>query len=166
MLALAGVLVIIAGKIGRERLDHDAAVGIALILVSAGLFAWNLILQKQQADVSSPLEASTFQNGVVALVLAAGAPFLLEWPHGQTWELLLSGALFAIGASMLFTWAYARSETQRLVPIEYTGFLWASLFGWLFFQEPVREATAAGALLIVTGCWIATRRRRTEQSAL
>ena len=51
------------------------------------------------------------------------------------------------------------------MPIEYTGFLWASLFGWLFFAEPIRPLTVAGAVLIVIGCWIATR-RRTEQTAL
>lgn len=166
LLGLLGVLVIVAGRIGRESLDREAAIGIVLVLISAMLFAWNLILQKQQAAVSSPLEASTFQNGVVTLVLGLGAPFLLHWPQGETWALLGAGALLAIGASMLFIWAYARSEAQRLVPIEYTGFLWASLLGWIFFGEPVRPATATGALLITAGCWIATRQRRTEQSAL
>ena len=53
---------------------------------------------------------------------------------------------------------YARAETQSLVPIEYTGFLWASLFGWLFFREAVSVPTLIGAALIVAGCWIATRK--------
>ncbi|WP_226699937.1 DMT family transporter [Qipengyuania gaetbuli] len=165
ILGLVGVIVIVAGRIGRERLDGDAAFGIALVLVSAVLFAWNLILQRQQALVSSPLEASTFQNGMVTLVLGVGAPFLLVLPDRETVMLLGLAAVLAILAAMLFIWAYARSETQRLVPIEYTGFLWASLFGWLFFAEPIRPLTVAGAVLIVIGCWIATR-RRTEQTAL
>ena len=165
VLGLVGVIVIVAGRIGRERLDGDAAFGIALVLVSAVLFAWNLILQRQQALVSSPLEASTFQNGTVTLVLGVGAPFLLVLPDRETVMLLGLAAVLAILAAMLFIWAYARSETQRLVPIEYTGFLWASLFGWLFFAEPIRPLTVAGAVLIVIGCWIATR-RRTEQTAL
>ena len=165
ILGLVGVIVIVAGRIGRERLDGDAAFGIALVLVSAVLFAWNLILQRQQALVSSPLEASTFQNGTVTLVLGVGAPFLLVLPDRETVMLLGLAAVLAILAAMLFIWAYARSETQRLVPIEYTGFLWASLFGWLFFAEPIRPLTVAGAVLIVIGCWIATR-RRTEQTAL
>ncbi len=165
VLGLVGVIVIVAGRIGRERLDGDAAFGIALVLVSAVLFAWNLILQRQQALVSSPLEASTFQNGTVTLVLGVGAPFLLVLPDRETVMLLGLAAGLAILAAMLFIWAYARSETQRLVPIEYTGFLWASLFGWLFFAEPIRPLTVAGAVLIVIGCWIATR-RRTEQTAL
>jgi S-adenosylmethionine uptake transporter len=69
----------------------------------------------------------------------------------------------------LLAWSYARAEAQVLVPIEYTAFLWAALFGWLFFAEPVGTATLAGTVLIVVGCWIGTRdpsRGRTEQTAV
>lgn len=165
LMGLAGVLVIVGGRVGTQQLDSEAATGIGLVLTSAVLFAWNLILQRQQAMVSSPLEASTFQNGVVTLVLGLGSPFLLVLPDRETWGLLALGSVLAILAAMLFIWAYARSETQRLVPIEYTGFLWAALFGWIFFAEPIQPITVAGAGLIVIGCWTASR-RRTEQTAL
>lgn len=166
LLGLGGVIVIVGGRIGRERLNEDSLVGLTLVTVSALLFAWNLILQRQQALVSSPEEAGTFQNGVAALTLLAGAPFLLVIPPALVWGELFAGAFLAVTALLFLTWAYARSETQRLVPIEYTGFLWASLFGWLYFGEQVRGATIVGAALIVAGCWIAARRKRPEQSAL
>ena len=60
---------------------------------------------------------------------------------------------------MLMSWAYARAEAQRLVPIEYTAFLWAALVGWFAFNEPVTPATLAGTALIVIGCLIATRQQ-------
>jgi S-adenosylmethionine uptake transporter len=59
---------------------------------------------------------------------------------------------------MLLNWGYARAEAQALVPLEYTGFGWAALAGWLRFGEPVTATTLAGTALIVLGCWIATRR--------
>jgi S-adenosylmethionine uptake transporter len=59
---------------------------------------------------------------------------------------------------MLLSWGYRRAEAQALVPIEYTGFVWAALFGWLWFDEAVTAATIAGTALIVTGCWIAVRK--------
>jgi drug/metabolite transporter (DMT)-like permease len=67
-----------------------------------------------------------------------------------------------MGASVL-AWAYARAEAQVLVPMEYSGFLWASLFGWLFFREGVTATTVLGTALIVLGCWIAARRQEPEQ---
>ena len=76
--------------------------------------------------------------------------------------------MLSISGALLLTWGYARAETQRLAPLEYTGFLWAALFGWLHFRETVTGATVAGAVLIVAGCWIATRGKppEPEQAAL
>ena len=34
---------------------------------------------------------------------------------------------------MLLSWAYARAEAQYLAPVEYTAFIWASLFGLAIF---------------------------------
>ena len=159
LLGLAGVIVIVAGKLGRADLHDDIWKGLAALLISALLYAWNLVLQRQQALVARPAEVSMFQNGMVVLVLLAGTPFLLQWPDQATWNYLGAGALFAIGATLCLTWAYARAEAQRLVPIEYTAFLWAVLFGWFLYDETATVATIAGTALIVLGCWIATRHK-------
>lgn len=157
LLGLAGVAVILAGKIWRESMGEGAPLGIAAVLASAVLYAWNLVLQRQQAMVAKPLEVATFQNGVTFLVLVGFAPFFLRMPQGWQWSDIGISAALSVSGALLFTWGYARAETQRLAPLEYTGFLWAALFGWLFFREPVPGATIAGAGLIVAGCWIATR---------
>jgi S-adenosylmethionine uptake transporter len=103
---------------------------------------------------------AAFQNAITFLVLAGFAPFFLHLPRGGEWRDIVVSALLSLSGALLFTWGYARAETQRLAPLEYTGFLWAALFGWLFFGEAVTGATTAGAALIVAGCWIATRRTR------
>lgn len=170
ILGLAGVVVIVGGKIGRERMDEEATLGLIALLLSAVLYAWNLVLQRQQALVARPSEVSTFQNGIVALTLLAGAPFLLVMPDQAAWIDITAGAALAVGAALFLSWAYARAEAQVLVPIEYTGFLWAAFFGWVAFGEKVTATTVAGAALIVVGCWIATRRQKApakpEQSAI
>lgn len=166
LLGLVGVVVIVGGRIGRDRMTEDAILGLAAILGSALLYAWNLVLQRQQALLAGPSEVSTFQNGIAALVLLAGAPFLLAIPDAErVWIELGAGALLAVGAALCLAWAYRRAEAQALVPIEYTGFLWAALFGWLYFGESLSAATVAGAFLIVIGCWLATR-KPPEQTAL
>ena len=157
LLALGGVGVILAGKLWRESMGDGATLGIAAVLGSAVLYAWNLVLQRQQALVAKPLEVATFQNGITFLVLAGFAPFFARMPVGGEWLDIAASALLSVSGALLFTWGYARAETQRLAPLEYSGFLWAALFGWLFFREPVTEATIAGTVLIVAGCWIATR---------
>lgn len=166
LLGLAGTLVIVGGRIGRERMTEDAAWGLAAIVFSAILYAYNLVLGRQQAQVAGALEISAFHSGVGGLVLALGAPFFLTLPSAPVWGDLAVAALLTVSGAAALAWAYAREEAQVLVPMEYSGFLWASLFGWLFFREAVPATTIAGVVLIVAGCWIATRRKRPEQAAI
>ncbi|MDQ3481869.1 MAG: EamA/RhaT family transporter, partial [Pseudomonadota bacterium] len=53
-----------------------------------------------------------------------------------------------------------------LAATEYTSFLWAVLFGWLFFDEIVSPFTLAGAVLIVAGYIMAARRPEEASPAL
>lgn len=165
LMGLGGVVVILLGRAGQTGWDADAAWGTASILASSGLYAWNLVLQRQQSVLAGPVEVATFQMAVVGLVLALFAPVLFEMPGSEEWPTIAAAAVLALAASMLFAWAYARAEAQKLVPLEYSGFLWASLFGWLLFGEGLRLPVVMGAILIVAGCWIAAPRKRPEQTA-
>jgi len=155
LLGLAGVLVIAGGRFGEGRLGPEAASGIAAILVSAMFYAVNLVLQRKQALLAGPVEIALFQNLLVALVFLLAAPWLFAMPSPAALRDIAFAAVLATTALLLLSWGYARAEAQVLVPIEYTGFLWAALFGWLWFGETVSPATLAGAALIVAGCLIA-----------
>ena len=129
------------------------------MLASAVLYAWNLVLQRQQAQIAGPQEIALFQNLLVAAILGLAAPWLLHWPGAAALRDIALAAALAGTSLLLLSWAYARAEAQALVPVEYTGFIWAALFGWLKFGEQVNWATLAGAVLIVFGSWIAARRQ-------
>ena len=166
LLGIAGVAIIVLGRAGAEDAHEEALWGTVAILVSSMLYAWNLVLQRQQSLLARPVEVAAFQTSMVALMLALFAPFLFELPGPETWPSIAGSAVLALGAMLLLAWAYARAETQALVPLEYSGFLWASLFGWLFFAEGSTLPVLAGAVLIVTGCWIAAPRKAPEQVAV
>ena len=163
VLGLAGTIVIIGGKIGREPMGEDALLGLAAILFSALLYAGNLVISRHQAQLAQPLEISAFHSGVGALVLGLAAPFLLRLPDQHAALLIAGSALLTVIGMVAFAWAYARAEAQVLVPMEYSGFLWAVLFGWLFFAEQVTATTVLGTALIVLGCWLAASRKEPEQ---
>lgn len=156
-LGLAGVAAIAADRIGGASVEGEAAKGIAAVLASALLYAWNLVLQRQQAQLASPIEVATFQNLFVGLTLLPLAPLFWHLPAPAALFDVAGAAALATGALLLLTWAYARAEAQVLVPIEYTAFVWAALMGWLWFDESVSPATLGGLALILFGCWIATR---------
>lgn len=165
LLGIAGVVIIAAARFGSGGFTAEAISGIAAILISAVLYALNLVLQRRQALLASPIEIAMVQNLFVAMIFLLAAPWLAYWPSDMALRDIASGAVLAVVAVLFLSWGYARAEAQVLVPIEYTGFLWAALFGWLWFGETVGPATIAGAVLIVIGCWIAAR-KPTEMTAV
>ncbi len=160
LMGIAGVVVIVAARFGEGGYSAESLTGIAALLSSAVLYALNLVLQRKQALLASPVEIALSQNLIMAAILSLAAPWWLDWPDMHAVGLIAISALLAIMALLMLSWAYARAEAQVLVPVEYTGFLWAALFGWWWFAEPVGLATVAGAVLIVLGCWIAARQTR------
>lgn len=165
IIGFAGTLVIIGGKLGREHATPGMWLGLAALLFSAVLYAWNFILIRQQSQLAGPAEVATFHSGVSAAILGLAAPWLLVLPGQDAAVQIGLSAVLTVCAAAALAWAYARAEAQALVPVEYSGFLWAALFGWLFFREAVTLPTIAGTALIVIGCWIAAR-APTEQSSI
>ncbi|MEO6388875.1 MAG: DMT family transporter [Croceibacterium sp.] len=167
LVGLAGVAVIALARLGSSAHDDRAAIGIGAVLLSAMLYAWNLVLQRRQAQLAKPLEVATFMNTVVLLTLAPFAPWFAQLPESPALAAVLAGAaLLSVVAGMLFSWAYARAEAQVLVPVEYSAFVWAALMGWLAFGERLTWPTLAGTALVVAACWIAAPRRRPEPVAV
>ena len=153
---LGGVAIIMAGRLsGHYTMDHIW--GAAAVLFSAVVFAYNLILARRQAQVSGPIEIAFFQNLFVALTLGLAAPWFLQ-PIGMSDAPMVgASAALAVISLLLLSWAYARAEAQILIPVEYTAFVWAAFFGWLFFAEPVTWPVLLGTALIVGGSLIAAR---------
>ena len=157
IVALTGVGVIAAGKFGGQY-DEESIKGLAAILVSAVLYAWNLVLQRSQSQLASPEEISFFQTFFIFCLLGLGAWWFAPLPDPKMWTILAASAVLSTVSLMLLGWAYARAEAQVLVPLEYTAFIWAALVGWFAFSEPLTLRTLAGVVLIVAGCLIALRR--------
>ncbi len=158
MVGLTGTLVVVGGKLGGEY-SQNMGNGIAAILLSAVLYAYNLILQRQQALIAEPIEIAFFQNGTVVAIYLLFAPFLAVVPPVELAANLAAAALVGITSLLLISWAYARAEAKILIQVEYTAFIWAALFGWLVFDEEVTAVTLAGTLLIVSACLVAARQR-------
>ena len=170
ILGLAGTVVIVSGRLGEADYDNETLKGLGAILFSAILYAVNFIIIRKQALVSSPAEATTFHSGVACLVLLIFAPWFLVLPDPLALRDIAISAVLTVAGAFVLTWAYARAEAQVLVPMEYSGFLWAALFGWIFFAERVTTTTIAGAILIVAGRLLVARREKVpappEQTAI
>ncbi|HEX8194239.1 MAG TPA: DMT family transporter [Allosphingosinicella sp.] len=158
VIGFMGVLLIFWGQREAE-LGPDAFQGSVAILLSAGLYAYNIILMRRQALLARPTEVAFFTSGIMAGSFLLAAPFLAEAPPVNELPSIFGAAILAFTSLLLLSWAYARAEAQHLAPVEYTSFVWAVILGWLVFNEAVQPFTLAGAALIVAACLIAATRR-------
>ena len=158
LLGLAGVAVVVAGRVGGTH-SRETVIGMIAVLFSAVVYAMNLVVARHQAQLAKPLEIAFFQNLFVLGLLALAAPWWLAVPAAQHWPGIGTAAALAIVSLLLLSWAYARAEAQILLPVEYTAFIWASLMGWWMFGEKLTLVTVAGTVLIVAGCVLAARKK-------
>lgn len=148
---LVGVGVILAGH-GRLALGPQALEGALAILLSALLYAGNLVVARVQSQAASPAEIVFMQSSLVTALLLIAAPWLLAMPAAGEWWKIVAGALLATTSLYLLAWAYAHGETGYLATSEYTSFVYAAALGWLVFGERVAWTTLLGAAIIVAAC--------------
>jgi S-adenosylmethionine uptake transporter len=164
LFGFAGVLVIMAAQ-ARADLGPDALRGSISILISACLYAYNIVLMRQQALAAGPVEIAFFMSLIVSTCYLLAAPFLAVPPGPEHFPAIIGGAALAFASLMLLAWAYARAEAQYLAPVEYSAFVWAMLLGFLVFAEPVQPLALLGASMIVAACLFAARRARPTDPA-
>lgn len=151
IIGLFGASIVIAGRLSGDY-SEDVSRGIAAIMTSAVLYAYNIILQRQQALVAKPFEIAFFQNCTVIVIFGSLAPFFAVVPSIGLLPNISAAAGLGVVSLLMMSWAYARAPAKVLIPVEYTAFVWAAILGWMVFDESVTTATVLGTALIVFGC--------------
>jgi len=151
-----------------------------LSLFSAAAYALAMVLARKYGADAPATVMAFHQNavyGVGALAIAGfckalgvgrfGHPsldFLVRpWsvPTERDFLLMASCGVIAAVAMSLLTQAYRIAEANRVSVIEYTGMIWAPLWGYLFFAETPRWTTLMGmALIVAAGVAAAQAARR------
>jgi S-adenosylmethionine uptake transporter len=89
LVAFAGVLVIFFGQ-AQANLGRQALIGSLAILVSAMLYALNIIIMRRQALVADPLEITFYQSVIVTTTLGLSIPFAgIALPEATHWPWIL-----------------------------------------------------------------------------
>ncbi|MFT6058258.1 MAG: S-adenosylmethionine uptake transporter [Pseudohongiellaceae bacterium] len=154
VIGLFGASIVIVGRLSGDY-SEETGKGIAAVMTSAVLYAYNIILQRQQSLVAKPFEIAFFQNCTVIVLFGALAPFLAVLPSVDLIPNIAAAAGLGVVSLLMMSWAYARAPAKALIPVEYSAFVWASILGWMVFDETVTASTVLGTALIVSGCVVA-----------
>ncbi|WP_426163209.1 DMT family transporter [Sandarakinorhabdus sp. DWP1-3-1] len=160
-LGFIGVLVTAQGA---PSFSGDRLLGLAAVLYAAVAYAASSVLLRARAAADGSTVVTLMGAAVPMLLLS---PVAIGAPAPD-----LSAILWFIGLGLvgnigvqLIAKAYARLEAQALAVVEFSALPWAALFGWLFFQEPVRSQVWTGAAIILAACVWASRPERTAATA-
>lgn len=150
----------------------------ALLPIGAALgYALAQVLSRRWQDAGSATAMSFHANAVYLVAAIAFAAVVAPFAGGvrgdgvaafllRPWEtptprdalLLAACGPIAAFAFLMLTKAYREAPPGAVTPLEYTTLLWASLWGYLLFDEVPTVATIAGAgLIIASGLFAVSR---------
>jgi drug/metabolite transporter (DMT)-like permease len=161
------VAFVIAGVVGMlmiVRPGADIFNGATVLALSAAcVYATYQILTRKVA--AEDPRVTLFYPGVVgAIVMTAVLPFVdikTQMPLVDILLVCAAGLLGTLG-HLLFILAFQRGPASALIPFTYMQLVWATLIGWLVFQDfPDRWALSGMAVIAGSGLLIALYERRT-----
>ncbi len=134
---------------------------IALIALAGGLFA-AIAKSTVKKLTRTELPGTIVFYFAVTGLLVSSVPAFISWQTpsmNQLLLLLLLGTLASL-AQFVMTRAYGFAPASKISPFSYSAVLYASLLGWLFWDEWMDSWAWLGAALIVIAGVMLLRRRR------
>lgn len=160
-IALAGAFVV-AGP-GTAVASGWAVTGVIAAFAQAIGWGAEVVLLKATAARDRP-SRMLFQVNLMAagMVFIVGVWFWQPVSLGTFWLIVAMGPIAIIG-QLCNIQAFRMASASMLVPVRYSGIVFAALFGILFFDEWPDSSAVIGALMIAGGAiWLALGGGRKE----
>lgn len=155
--ALIGAMIVI--RPGSSVFSPDALLPLAAACCYSG---YALLTRRVGAD--EDVWTSLFYTGLVGtVILSLAVPTAWQTPDAPAWGLVVLVVLFGTGGQMALIRAFSQGEAAMLAPYSYTGLIFATLWGALFFAEWPDLWTVSGALVIAgAGLYVWHRETRSR----
>lgn len=125
-----------------------AALPAAMALFAAACWAGSILLMRLMSRTETTANVMLATNALFALAAAAMLPWSWRAPTWPDLGLMLGmGAASAAGQYFLYQ-GFRDAPAAVLAPIEYTGLVWAFLYGYLIWADVPGLPVFAGAALI------------------
>ena len=153
---LAGA-VVVAGP----DLDAPGWISLGALAALAQAFAWGVevVLLRFTAVRDTPQRTLTLVNGSACLLLFVTTAWWWRLLPLTDVAILLAMGPVAILGQYCNIRAFQLAETAKLVPIKYSGLVFAAALGLVFFDEWPRPAAMAGAAMICAGAIYLARQK-------
>lgn len=120
-----------------------------MAVFAAFCWAWSVILVRLVSRTETTSNQMMATSLVFVVICAAMMPWVWTWPTVNGWLLmLLLGAVGCIGQFLVYE-GFRYAPASAIAPMEYTGLIWAVVFGFVIWGEIPAINVFIGAVLIV-----------------
>lgn len=150
-LTLWSILIGFAGVLLVLRPGSDTFQPAALIGLGAALLASVAKVSIRRMADTEPGYRIVFYFGLLATLFSA-IPAAFNWvspASNDVWLWLIGVGLMGTGGQLLMTQAYIIAKPGQIGPYTYSSVVYASIMGWIFWQEALLITTVLGCGLII-----------------
>lgn len=130
-----------------------APAGIAYTTIAAVCYAFYQIQTRKMTATEKPLTMVFYTALVGTATMSLALPWIWHGPVPTAPETLMICSLAVYGGTghFLLTHAFRHAPASTLAPFLYAQLIWASLLGWLFYDQWPDALSIAGMVTIVAG---------------
>ncbi len=159
LFGFAGVMVVL--RPGVEIMQA----GSMLVVFSAAVWACALIVIKMLGRTESSLTITLYMSLLMAPFSLIPALFVWQWPNLEQLGWLAATGALGTAAQLILVQALKEAETQAVMPVDFLKLIWASMLGFILFdQTPNIFIWLGGAMIFVSTTYIAWREHQLRKS--
>jgi drug/metabolite transporter (DMT)-like permease len=144
-IGFAGVIIIT-----RPGNSDIPLLGAAAGLGAAFMIAMLSILIKDLNRTDQPVCIVFWFAAIGTPITAIALPFVMTTHDGMVWGLLMAAGIFGSFGQLLLTTALRFGDVSSVVVMDYSGLIWATIYGWIVWDRLPSSTTWLGAPLIIT----------------
>lgn len=129
--------------------SHIPLLGMIVGLSAAFMIALLTILIKDLNKTDNPIAIVFFFAAISTPMLAVALPWVAKSHDGYGWGLLMAVGVIGSFGQLLVTTSLRLGSAASVIVMDYSGLIWATLFGWLAWNILPSPYTWLGAPLIV-----------------
>jgi drug/metabolite transporter (DMT)-like permease len=146
----AAVIIGFTGVIIMVQPTGDVyTLGIAVAMVAACMHAALQVVLRYLGRFERPMTVTFYFVVIGTLVTALPLPFVAVQPTMAEVPLFFGVGLSGAAAQWLLSTAFRHAPAAIVTVFNYSSIVWATLFGWMFWNEWPLPAVLAGAVVVI-----------------
>lgn len=140
--------------------------GVALALSAACMHATLQTILRSLGKTESPETVTFYFVFIGTFVSLIPMPLVFTMPTWSEAPLILGLGLTGVAAQFLLSIAYKNAQAAIVTVFNYSGIVWATLFGWMFWNDwPTSTILIGGAIVIASNVFIVWREQKLAKAA-